>query len=141
MHSRYKKINMEVSKKMTFQYLHTDSAPKAVGPYSQAVKTGSLVFVSGQMPVDPSTGELINGDAGAQAEQCMKNILTILGEAKMTTENIVRTTIYLKDMNDFSQVNEVYATFFRDKYPARVCVEVSRLPKDVGVEIDAIASA
>jgi len=126
---------------MTFQYLHTDNAPKAVGPYSQAVKAGNLVFVSGQMPVDPVTGEIITATAASQAEQCMKNIMTILGEANMTADNIVRATIYLKDMNDFSQVNEVYATFFKDKYPARVCVEVSRLPKDVGVEIDAIASS
>lgn len=126
---------------MTLQYLHTDNAPQAVGPYSQAVKAGNLVFVSGQMPVDPSTGEIIRSDAGEQAKQCLKNIMSILGEADLTADRIVKVTIYLKDMNNFSQVNEVYASFFQGKYPARVCVEVSRLPKDVDVEIDAIASS
>lgn len=125
---------------MTFEYLHTDHAPKAVGPYSQAVKAGSLVFVSGQMPVNPATGEILTGAAAEQAEQCLKNIMAILGEAKLKADNIVRMTVYLKDMNDFAAVNEVYASFFQESYPARVCVEVSRLPKDVGVEIDAIAS-
>ena len=124
---------------MTFQYIHTDNAPRAVGPYSQAVKAGNLVFVSGQMPVDPATGEIITSDAAAQAGQCLKNVMAILGEAGMNAGHIVRMTVYLKDMNEFAAVNEVYATFFDGSYPARVCVEVSRLPKDVGVEIDAIA--
>lgn len=126
---------------MVLEYLHTNNAPQAVGPYSQAVKAGNLVFVSGQMPVDPSTGEIISSDAGAQAKQCLKNIMSILGEANMTADNILKTTIYLTDMNNFGQVNEVYASFFGGKFPARVCVEVSRLPKDVDVEIDAIAGS
>jgi 2-iminobutanoate/2-iminopropanoate deaminase len=125
---------------MTLQYIHTDKAPLAVGPYSQAVKAGNLVFVSGQMPVNPASGEIITSDAASQARQCLKNVMAILGEAGMNADHIVRMTVYLKDMDDFASVNEVYATFFEGRFPARVCVEVSRLPKDVGVEIDAIAS-
>lgn len=124
---------------MDLKYIETVNAPRAVGPYSQAVKAGSLLFVSGQLPIDPATGEMVGGDAAAQAEQCMRNVLAILEAEKLTADNIVRATIYLQDMNDFSRVNEVYAAFFEGKYPARVCVEVSRLPKEAAVEIDAVA--
>jgi len=124
---------------MDLKYIQTVNAPRAVGPYSQAVKAGSLLFVSGQLPIDPATGEMVSGDAAAQAEQCMRNVLAILEAEKLTADNIVRATIYLQDMNDFSRVNEVYAAFFEGKYPARVCVEVSRLPKEAAVEIDAVA--
>ncbi|MGM0653137.1 MAG: RidA family protein [Bacillota bacterium] len=120
--------------------IHTKDAPAAVGPYSQGVKTGNMIFVSGQMPVVPSTGEAVEGDAGEKAKQCMKNVLAILKEAGLTADNIVKTTIFLTDMNDFGAVNEVYASFFGDNYPARSCVEVSRLPKGVDVEIEAIAA-
>ncbi len=125
---------------MTDQYLHTSNAPAAVGPYSQAVKTGNLLFVSGQMPVDPETGEVVKGNATAKAAQCMKNVLAILAQAGLTADNIIKTTIFLTDMNDFGQVNEAYADFFKENYPARSCVEVSRLPKDVSVEIEVVAS-
>ncbi len=124
---------------ITLKHLHTDNAPQAVGPYSQAVKTGNLIFVSGQLPLNPATGEMVKGDVGAQAKQCMHNILAILGSENLTAANLVKTTIYLKDMNDFSLVNEVYATFFDGKYPARACVEVARLPKDATMEIEAVA--
>ena len=120
--------------------VHTDNAPAAVGPYSQGVKTDKMMFVSGQMPVVPATGEVLEGDAGEKARQCMKNVLAILEEAGLKAENIIKTTIFLTDMNDFGTVNEVYASFFGDNYPARSCVEVSRLPKGVDVEIEAIAA-
>ncbi len=124
---------------MANQYLHTANAPAAVGPYSQAVKSGNLVFVSGQMPVDPATGEVVAGSAADKAAQCMKNVLAILGEAGLTADDIVKATIFLTDMNDFGTVNEAYAGFFKEHYPARSCVEVSGLPKNVTVEIEVIA--
>ena len=120
--------------------IHTEKAPAAVGPYSQGVKVGDLVFVSGQMPVDSKTGEIVEGDITAKAKKCMENVLAILAEAGMTADNIVKATIFLTDLGDFGQVNEVYASFFKDSYPARSCVEVSSLPKDVTVEIEVIAS-
>lgn len=120
--------------------IHTENAPAAVGPYSQGVKTGTMMFVSGQMPVVPDTGEIVEGDAAEKARQCMKNVLAILKEGGLTADNIIKTTIFLTDMNDFGAVNEVYASFFGDNYPARSCVEVSRLPKGVDVEIEAIAA-
>ena len=120
--------------------IHSEKAPAAVGPYSQGVKAGNLVFVSGQMPVDSKTGKIVEGDITAKAKKCMENVLAILAEAGMTAENIVKATIFLTDLSDFGQVNEVYASFFKDSYPARSCVEVSRLPKDVTVEIEVIAS-
>jgi len=124
---------------MDLKYIQTNNAPQAVGPYSQAVKAGNLLFVSGQLPLDPATGEMVGGDAAAQANQCLRNIIAILEAENLSVDNIVRITIYLQDMNDFGRVNEVYATFFAGKYPARVCVEVSRLPKEAAVEIDAVA--
>lgn len=125
---------------MSFKYIHTKKAPEAVGPYSPGVISGNLIFVSGQMPIDPATGEMVTGDAGAKATQCLKNVLAILEEAGLTAKSIVKSTIFLKDMDDFSLVNEAYAAFFKGDYPARSCVEVSRLPKDVEVEIEVIAS-
>lgn len=124
---------------MIMEHIQSDGAPKAIGPYSQAVKMGDLVFLSGQLPLDPVTGEMVNGDVQAQARLCMENILGILREENLTAKNIIKTTIYLKNMNDFSRVNEVYATFFNQNYPARVCIEVSKLPKGAVVEIEAIA--
>ncbi len=125
---------------MTDHYLQTADAPAAVGPYSQGVKTGNLVFVSGQMPVDPATGKIVAGDPAEKATQCMKNVLAILAQAGLTADNIIKATIFLTDMNNFGQVNEAYAGFFKENYPARSCVEVSRLPKDVSVEIEVVAS-
>jgi 2-iminobutanoate/2-iminopropanoate deaminase len=126
---------------MDLKYIQTNNAPRAVGPYSQAVKAGSMLFVSGQLPIDPATGEMVSGDAAAQAKQCLRNIMAILEAEKLTAGDIIRMTVYLRDMNDFSLVNEIYATFFKEKYPARVCVEVSKLPKEAAVEIDAIAGS
>jgi 2-iminobutanoate/2-iminopropanoate deaminase len=115
-------------------------APKAIGPYSHAVRTGPLLFVSGQVPIDPATGNLVDGDISAQTQRVMQNIDAVLKAAGLSLKDVVRTTIYLADMNDFAAVNAVYGTFFSDPYPARATVQVSRLPKDARVEIDAIAT-
>ncbi|OUM99072.1 MAG: deaminase [Firmicutes bacterium ZCTH02-B6] len=124
---------------MERQTIHTDRAPKAIGPYSQAVKAGGFVFVSGQIPLDPETGQLVDGDIVAQTERVLKNVQAVLEAAGASMADVVRATVYLKDLNDFAVVNEVYARFFPSAPPARVAVEVSRLPRDVRVEIDAIA--
>jgi 2-iminobutanoate/2-iminopropanoate deaminase len=115
-------------------------APKAIGPYSHAVRSGQLLFVSGQVPIDPATGNLVDGDISAQTQRVMQNIDAVLRAAGLSLKDVVRTTIFLADMNDFAAVNAVYGTFFSDPYPARATVQVSRLPKDARVEIDAIAT-
>lgn len=125
---------------MNNQTIHTEEAPKAIGPYSQAVATENLVFVSGQLPVDPSTNQMKDADYTVQTSQSMQNILSILKVKGLTAENIIKTTIFVKDLAHFSEVNEAYAKFFSSYAPARACVEVSRLPKDALVEIEAIAS-
>ena len=121
------------------QVLHTVKAPAAIGPYSQGIAASNLVFVSGQLAVIPETGLLLKGSIGEQTCQCLKNIESILAEAGCSLANVVKTTIFLKDLNDFSEVNEAYGTFFPANPPARACVEVARLPKDARVEIEAIA--
>lgn len=124
---------------MELDYINTKKAPQAVGPYSQAVKMGEMLFVSGQIPLDPSTGELVGNNAGEQTKQCMKNILAILENEGLTADNFVKATIFVKDLKNFGMVNEAYASFFSANYPARACVEVSALPKGAAVEIEAIA--
>lgn len=126
---------------MTKQIVNTEKAPAAVGPYSQAVDTGPLVFVSGQIPFDPATGEIVPGDIQDQTRQSLKNVREVLLAAGSSMDKIVKATVFITDMNDFPRVNEVYAEFFPENPPARACVEVSRLPKDVNVEIEAIALA
>jgi 2-iminobutanoate/2-iminopropanoate deaminase len=118
--------------------VQTDRAPQAIGPYSQAVRTGDFVFVSGQIPLTPD-GEPVTGGVEEQTRQVLTNLKEILDAAGSGLEQVVKTTIFLKDMNHFQQVNEVYARFFGEFRPARACVEVSRLPKDVSVEIEAVA--
>ncbi len=125
---------------MDKQFIQTKNAPAAIGPYSQAVKTGSLLFVSGQVPINPNTGSVITGGIEIETHQVMKNISAILQEAGCSLSNVVKTTIFLKSMNDFAKVNEVYASYFKSNFPARETVEVSRLPKDVNVEISVVAS-
>lgn len=125
---------------MSKQIVQTTLAPAAIGPYSQAVKTGSLLFVSGQIPLIAETGELVTDGIEAETKQVMQNIAAILKAADLTFENVVKTTIFLKSMGDFATVNAVYASFFSKDFPARETVEVSRLPKDVNVEISVIAS-
>lgn len=119
--------------------ISTPKAPAAIGPYSQAIVVDNMVFTSGMIPIISETGELETGDVKAQARQAVKNLVTLLNEAGSSAENVVKTTVFIKDMNDFAKVNEVYAEFFTENYPARSCVEVARLPKDVLVEIEAVA--
>jgi 2-iminobutanoate/2-iminopropanoate deaminase len=118
----------------------SSSAPKAIGPYSQAIKAGNLLFVSGQIPTDPATGNLIDGDIATQTHRVFKNIGEILKAAGTSFDAVVRSTVYLQDMNDFAKMNEVYGTYFSSPAPARATVQVARLPKDAKVEIDVIAS-
>jgi len=115
------------------------NAPAAIGPYSQAVRSGPWVFVSGQIPIDPETGTVIRGDIKAQTRQALKNLEAILQAAGASLDRVVKTTLYITNMDDFSQVNEAYAPFFLSQPPARACVQVARLPKDAGIEIEAIA--
>jgi len=121
--------------------LHSDSAPKAIGPYSQAiqVEAGKLTFLSGQIPLDPKTGQLVEGDIQAQTERVMENLRAVLAAGGLTFENVVRTTIFLADLADFQKVNEVYGRCFQGSPPARVTVQAAALPRGARVEIDAIA--
>lgn len=121
------------------QIISTDKAPAAIGPYSQAVKAGSLMFVSGQIPVDPATGEVVEATIQAQAAQSLTNLKAILNEAGADLSNVVKTTVFLKNMDDFVEMNRIYKTFFETDCPARSAVQVAKLPKDVLVEIEAIA--
>ena len=121
------------------QVIHTDSAPAAIGPYSQAIRIGDLLFVSGQVPIDPSTGAIVEGDISVQARQSLNNLKAILNAAGTNMGAVVKTTVFLADMNDFAAMNEVYAQFFQEPFPARSAVQVGRLPKDAKVEIEAIA--
>ncbi len=116
------------------------SAPKAIGPYSQAIRAGSLLFVSGQIPLDPATGEMVPGDIAAQTHRVFGNLGAILEAAGASFDKVVRTTVYLADMNDFAVMNEVYGTYFSSPAPARATVQAARLPKDARIEIDLIAS-
>ena len=115
-------------------------APKAIGPYSQAVRAGQLLFASGQIPTDPATGAIVEGDVAAQTRRVFDNLGAVLKAANLSLAAVVRTTVFLADMNDFATMNEVYGTYFSEPYPARATVQVARLPKDARVEIDAIAS-
>lgn len=117
----------------------TDDAPEPVGPYSQAAIVGGMIFCSGQIAIDPATGTLVDGDIGAETTQVLKNLQAVLTAAGSALEKVVKTTIYLRDMNDFGTVNEVYAACFSEVKPARATVQVAALPKGAGVEIDCIA--
>ncbi len=119
--------------------IHTDHAPAAVGPYSQAVSIGDFVFCSGQIAIDPKTNQVLKADVKTQAVQVIKNIEAVLGAAGLTLQNIVKTTIFLTDMNDFATVNEVYGSYFKSDPPARSTVAVAALPKAVQVEIEVVA--
>ena len=125
---------------MTLEPFHTDAAPAAIGPYSQAVKVGDLLFCSGQIPLDPATMEMVGDTAAEQCEQVMSNIQNLLEAAGLGLDRVARTTIFLASMADFAAVNEVYAKYFGDHKPARACVAVKELPKAALVEIDCIAA-
>ncbi len=124
---------------MTKEIVSTSDAPQAIGPYSQAVRAGSLLFVSGQIALDPASGNLVSGDVQAQTDRVMQNLRAIIAAAGGSLNSVVKCTIYLKNMTDFSLVNETYGSYFPEAPPARATVEVSELPKGVDVEIDAIA--
>ncbi len=115
-------------------------APKAIGPYSQAVRAGQLLFLSGQVPLDPATGQIVDGDIAAQTHRVFKNLGAVLAAGGRSFADVVRTTVFLADMNDFAAVNAVYGEYFTEPYPARATVQVARLPKDARVEIDLIAT-
>ena len=126
---------------MTKEIIKTADAPDPIGPYSQAVKAGGFLFISGQVGIHPPTGELINSDIATETKQVMNNLNAILQQAGLSFNEVVKCSIFVKDMNDFATINEAYGNFFEDNPPARETVEVSRLPKDVNVEISCIAVA
>jgi 2-iminobutanoate/2-iminopropanoate deaminase len=117
----------------------SDRGPKAIGPYSQAVKANGFVFLSGQIPLDPETQQLVEGDVARQTERVLENLKGVVEAAGSSLQNVVKTTVFLKDMNDFAAMNEVYGRYFHARPPARSTVQVARLPRDVRVEIDLIA--
>lgn len=121
------------------EIISTTAAPAALGPYSQGICAGNLVITSGQVPINSATGAVVEGGIAEQTRQSLTNVQAVLAAAGLTMENVIKTTVFLKDMNDFAAMNEVYATFFTGNPPARSAVEVARLPKDVRVEIEAIA--
>lgn len=119
--------------------ISTENAPGAIGPYSQAVKTGNMVFCSGQIPIDPATGEFVSNDVAEQTRQVLVNLSAVLKAAGTDLNNVVKTTVFLADMNDFTAMNEIYAEFFNENKPARATVQAARLPRDARVEIECIA--
>lgn len=121
--------------------ISTEQAPAAIGPYSQAVVSQAFAYVSGQIPLDPATGKLVEGDIAAQTERVLENLKAVLAACGSSLERVVKTTVYLKDMGEFARMNEVYARYFPRNPPARATVEAARLPRDVRVEIDCIAEA
>ncbi len=124
---------------MQKEVIYTEKAPAAIGPYSQAIKLGNMVYTSGMIPVVPETGEVAQGDAAAQTEQVLKNLNEVLITAGTNFDNVIKTTVFIKNMGDFGAINEVYKKYFTANFPSRSCVEVARLPKDVLVEIECIA--
>jgi 2-iminobutanoate/2-iminopropanoate deaminase len=119
--------------------ISTENAPGAIGPYSQAVKAGNIVFCSGQIPINPQTGEFVSEDVAEQTRQVLKNLSAVLEAAETNLNNVVKTTVFLADMNDFAAMNEVYAEFFSENKPARATVQAARLPRDARVEIECVA--
>lgn len=121
------------------EIISTENAPGAIGPYSQAIRAGNMIFCSGQIPIDPATGEFVSHVVSEQTEQVLKNLTAVLVEAGTDLSSVVKTTVFLADMNDFVEMNEVYARFFGENKPARATVQAARLPRDAKVEIDCIA--
>lgn len=122
------------------EIISTDKAPGAIGPYSQAVKAGGMIFLSGQIPIDPATGQFVSDDVAEQTEQVFKNLQAVLEAAGSSLANVVKTSVFLADMNDFAVMNEVYGKYFTSDYPARATVQAAGLPKGAKVEIDCIAT-
>ena len=123
------------------QIISTSEAPAAIGPYSQAVRVGSTIFCSGQIPLDPKTGQIVSGDISAQTKRVLENIGAVLRNQGLSFENVVKTTIFLTDLGDFQAVNEIYGSYFKSQPPARSTVQVAALPKDANIEIEVIALA
>lgn len=121
------------------EIIATDQAPRAIGPYSQAIRAGNLLFCSGQIPIDPSTGEFVSGGVAEQTEQVMRNLSAVLSAGQSSLKQVVKTTVFLADMDDFTAMNEVYGRFFGENPPARATVQAARLPRDAKVEIEAVA--
>ena len=119
--------------------IETNKAPAAIGPYSQAIEVNGMIYTSGMIPIDPSTGELVTGSVEAQAEQAISNLEALLAASGSSIEKAVKTVVFISNMDDFGKINEVYAKHFKEPYPARSCVQVARLPKDVAIEIEAVA--
>jgi 2-iminobutanoate/2-iminopropanoate deaminase len=128
-------LSMSVEKEI----IATDRAPQAIGPYSQAVRAGNLIFASGQIPIDPATGQFVSGGIAEQTEQVLKNLTALFESAGVSLTQVVKTTVFLSDMEDFTAMNEVYGRFFSEAAPARATVQAARLPRDAKVEIEAIA--
>lgn len=126
---------------MSKEVIKSDAAPLPIGPYSQAIRAGGLLFLAGQIPLDPATGQIAAGDIKAQTRRVLQNLAAVLEAAGSSVDRVVKTTVFLKDMNDFGAMNEEYASFFRELPPARSTVQVARLPRDVLVEIECIALA
>ena len=124
---------------MKKKVIQTEKAPKAIGPYSQAIQAGNFLFLSGQIPLDPKTGELVTGDIRQETKQVLENLKGVLESEKLEMKDVVKVTIFLKDIGNFNQVNEVYATYFPSSPPARSTVEVAKLPRDAEIEIEVIA--
>ncbi|MCI8339411.1 MAG: RidA family protein [Lachnospiraceae bacterium] len=119
--------------------IRTEKAPGAIGPYSQAVEAGGMIYTSGMIPIDPETGELVTGSVEQQAKQAISNLKNLLEAAGSSMDKVVKTVVFISDMEDFAKINKVYGEYFAQPYPARSCVQVARLPKDVAIEIEAIA--
>lgn len=119
--------------------ISTDKAPAAIGPYSQAIEVNGIIYTSGMIPINPATGELVTGGVEEQAEQAISNLEALLEAAGSSIENVLKTVVFISDMDDFGKINEIYAKHFKEPYPARSCVQVARLPKDVAIEIEAVA--
>lgn len=118
--------------------ISTDKAPAAIGPYSQAIEVNGILYTSGVIPIDPATGELVTGTAAQQAAQAFSNLKNLIEEAGASMDKVIKTTVFISDMEQFGAINEVYAKYFEEPYPARSCVQVARLPKDVAIEVESI---
>jgi 2-iminobutanoate/2-iminopropanoate deaminase len=118
--------------------ISTKNAPSAIGPYSQAIEVNGMIFTSGMIPINPQTGELVTGSVEAQAEQAFTNLKALIEDAGSSMDKVVKTVVFIKDMEDFSKINAIYEKYFTEPYPARSCVEVARLPKDVALEVEAV---
>jgi len=127
------------SERTVKEIIATDRAPQAIGPYSQAIRAGNLVFASGQIPIDPATGDFVAGGVAEQTEQVLRNLAAVFGAAGVGLNQVVKTTVFLADMEDFTAMNEVYGRFFKEQPPARATVQAARLPRNAKVEIEAIA--